>query len=606
LNKILDKIMEDGYVVGLFKNKVKKVTDLRDAYAEAAFYSDMLGEETDACLFSLYPEFKKYQSKVNHYSSSGAKFALMPSCSSLVTGGPVVNPEAAYTSVTTNQWWDGGVYVYKWSDSGYSFNDTFFLQGPLNKMYAIAMTRDEFNKFTNAGSFTQSSRAELNKRLLAHVSNGNLADWNGTGSVYQQYSRASNTMLGLLIILTDNKDLSDAAKYPAIADKIIEEIPRDKFFAYDLAAVSDIYGAKPVSSRSRGSSRGGSTRVASHSRKFSKMNTSSPGSNGRNSDMWDSLLAKDVDSALGYAIPMSEFIAFGANGTGFDGMGASACSMSDDMRFLQNQVLRMDSVRKHVLEDKPIIGIRKPDYDKTLADYEFTPLWGKLKSYFKDYMTANSLTNNHLFAMFMLSMRKAERKCDSRGGLLRPEMSALFYNILVAVQDAGDDIHPLWNVADTWLPYFKWAEGMLEQATGTPESVFRNFFIACHNHWISYNHSHGDKVPEHTPFVRNADDQAFWAKVADAFNNGLNSAASSFWVDTKVVAKLDLPWITELISLVVKYPGIVAFIPDSRVEDHRRDFMWRVVLDGDNQPRVSVGIVDHVVSYINGVTPITK
>jgi hypothetical protein len=610
LNKILEKVLEEGYVLSLFKNKTRTAVTVKEAYTEAQYYGDMLNESPEDCLKTLYPQFKHYILK-NAYGEMKFRLFGREDIPSSITDN---DTDSVYVSTRPETWYGDVGQKSAWTVKGGQINHTFFaLQ--LATMYTILVTKEEFKKLVPTTGFGLMTQTDVIRRLMLFVSKDNRADWMPPkGSNFIQYLNTYYSEMGLIILVTEDKDKFRKSKdWSAVKDGLVTEIPSDVFLGYTLSdadGMVDVHIRQSVRSRRNG---GGVTKTVAHSRKFSKLNTKAIGYGRKHSDSWDSLLAKDVDSALGYSVPMDEFIMCGSRNTGFYGDLSDFNVDRSDMSFVQGQWLSNSGISEHVFENKPIIGIRKKEYDSTVQKYGFTPMWQKVKTYFADYRKKHGITNNHLGALYMLSTGKSWS--HNYVGMMNPESVKLYYTVMKEVLDSEDITHPMWDEASKWVPYFDWAHEQI--LTKEPEAVaFVKMFMTSHNHWLGTHQ--GENKLAHIPFIGCADDEKYWNSIGKALSAKSNHHTSKdMWMKQTKLDASGFELGIDIAALYTKYPGLTAFLPDD-CNHHfdsgkqHKEFMWHIVLrqdqgsNGGEVDGLTKGLVKHIIAYINSVKPITK
>lgn len=595
LNKLLTKVLKDNYVTGLFKSKVKSGVDVKSAVIEAQYYADMINEDWEECFETFYPEYSGYIHNIPGNSIGTKGFGLVKELSSeALQNNTVVGIAMEIDSFYVNR-----MYSTQWTLMRTNFRQLAFTE-QLQPTFAVIISPEQANELTNNGALGPVSKANILKRLLLYLSEGSRVTWSPGGFMFDSYSNHNGIIQLLIYVSSDPKATKVSNDWACVRDGLVSSIDAAKLLAYNPDDANGMFGLPDSRNRSRSVGR---TARTAHSRKFLTLGKNYRGY-GAKSDNWESLFAKDVTDDLGYIVPMNKFVAYGVFGTGVDGKGLSNVASWDDMRWLQETVLSNTELVKEILNDKPILGVRKKDYNKALEDYSFTPLWARIKEYYAGYMKDNGLTVNHFAALVILSVKF---RYLYRNETLTPELAKVVSTVYRELVKSGDTKHPYYEAACMWTPYFDWAEKVIRSAN-MKDTAFVSFLASALGHWLhGYTENAGTDLDY--PYVRDASDTAFWHGVKSALRLRQYNQINDRWLDSKELKKTGFSLGIALYDFVKSYPGILEFCGNNAPESLHKNDPWPVVIQQHTEKEISdltPELVSHIMQYVTLVKPIKE
>lgn len=619
LNKIFKKILEDGYILGLFSQKAFAVTapkTMLGAWASAKFYADLLGENITDCIRKLFPSYKKHVVSLHNGTSfhpiAGidiVEYKGQTTADSYQTIRPVPadrdRVQAHHLCASALNWYSSAsssdISRLVASDRTW-IGDAAVMSGE-SRTYAVFMTAEQFEAAClTDGLFGPTAKLNAMRRILLSAARRDGAEWSGTGKDFTALLNSRGTLHFLLCASPSDAATAKVVR-TAIDEGLVTEIAYTDFIAENPAD-----GAELISQGRTGktSSRAARSPRSTDSKKFSSLKAESSGMS-RQSANWHSLAAKKVSKDVGYAVPMDGFVVSSMSASGLDGLCSTGCSTDrDDMRWLQTSVLSARNAHEYILQGKPILGIRVAEYTATLAHYGLPSLYARLKEYVKEYITRKHVTNDMLACLFLLTIRTDSE--DDRAKVLQPEALKLALTLLEGLKLREQfDAMPLDAEYQALVPPLRWAQDMID-TEDEEEQVFRDFFVSSFNH-------HKPTVLGH-PFVQCEADLLFWNGFCALVLDAVDTRGSQAWIsqdplDMDKFKSTPIIVVHAAVNVYLKYPGLSAFIPDDAergsVRTHWKELMWDMVYRGDDKvAELNDRLTQHILDYVSSTKPMER
>lgn len=567
LNKLLTKILAEDYLQSLIKQHATPATELKDALVSVALYSDMFAVRSGTLLRELYPQYKHYTRRELTDTSKKPQYDLW------------LLPELTFSGMSSARYLSASLGLGCARSSGLWITG-WTLQPD---------TYPEIGKFWKPDA----------KIFLVTGAEHKSAEWSLRRTIYIKNSSLKN-YIGIIVVKETEKDATSKPYWSAVKDKIVEHID-----IKDLESVTD----KEVEAidllqrhRSRFRRSSGSVKRTEHCRKFTVLTANYEGSYGANSARWKALMAKNVTEESVWVVPMDGFLVNSTKtGVNFDGsldtknLGPAS---RDVTRWLQDTLLE-DNMRREVLQNREIAGVRIKDYDSAVKRYELTSLWTRLKQYVNEIKDKFKLTNDHLALLYLIH---AEQLRMPSPVLLNFASIKLLNFVFKHVSSDCEESHPLHKTADYWGPIF---QKSYETATADKNSnlgIFRKFFVLVCEAWLSYT---GGSYSAGCPLFSSPEDEEYWVTFnkigsqrggADAYGNDLRWRGHTDTEDpvTRTIQEVYANW-----------PGLSAFLSGYSRGHAEQEIIkvnrgaWPLILGKEENTRtLPSNVKEHIVDYL--------